>query len=167
MESGHLGLSHHFGARPILTRGTGHIAAMPHRAYVLIDGENLDATLDASIVRHGPKPVRAAALEAGHRVRAHLGLGRLRRVVLHQLDVRNATWPFVAAIQSAGFGPVLLSGSTRKEKAFDVGIQRTVEALMRRDRDVQRGSHDRDFLPQVEQLIDSAHGVAILGFARR
>ena len=58
---------------------------------------------------------------------------------------------------------MLLAG-TGPEKVVDFGIQRTLEALVARDADVLVGSHDCDFAPQIEQLLDSDHDVAMIGF---
>jgi uncharacterized protein len=71
--------------------------------------------------------------------------------------------PFVTALQGIGYRPVPLSGSST-EKVVDIGIQRTLEALLDRDADVLLCSHDRDFLEQVQRLVDADHRVGILGF---
>lgn len=136
---------------------------MADRTYVLIDGENLDATLGVSILRHPPKPAERPRWERVIEFARTLGSGEVVGLFFLDSTSGNTPWPFVAAIQNAGFRAVLLSG-TGTEKVVDVGIQRTLEALVARDCDVLLGSHDRDFAPQVEQLLDSDHGVAMLGF---
>jgi uncharacterized protein len=49
-------------------------------------------------------------------------------------------------------------------KVVDVGIQRMLEAITERDADVVLGSHDGDFLPQVQALLGRGRRVALLGF---
>ena len=39
-------------------------------------------------------------------------------------------------------------------KVVDVAIQRTLDAIAGRDGNVMLGSHDSDFVPQVEELLD-------------
>ncbi|MFD1722114.1 NYN domain-containing protein [Amnibacterium endophyticum] len=136
---------------------------MPDRTYVLIDGENLDTTLGVSILRHSPKSGERPRWERVLDFARTLGSDDVVGLFFINSTSGNTPWPFVAAIQNAGFRAVLLSG-TGSEKVVDVGIQRTLEALVKRDGDVLLGSHDRDFLPQVEQLVDTGHGVAMLGF---
>ncbi len=49
-------------------------------------------------------------------------------------------------------------------KVVDVGIQRTLDSVARRRGDVVLGSHDGDFLPQVEALLGGGRRVGLLGF---
>jgi uncharacterized protein len=136
---------------------------MPDRTYVLIDGENLDTTLGVSILRHAPKSAERPRWERVLEFARTLGSDDVVGLFFINSTSGNTPWPFVAAIQNAGFRAVLLSG-TGNEKVVDVGIQRTLEALTKRTGDVLLGSHDRDFLPQVENLLDAGLGVAMLGF---
>ena len=71
--------------------------------------------------------------------------------------------PFVQALLALGFRPVPLSGPPGM-KVVDVGIQRMLEAIAERDADVVLGSHDGDFLPQVQALLGAGRRVALLGF---
>ena len=136
---------------------------MADRTYVIIDGENLDATLGTAILHHAPKPGDRPRWERVLEFARTLGNEDVIGLFFINSSRGDTPWPFVAAIQNAGFRAVLLAG-TGPEKVVDVGIQRTLEALVARDCDVLVGSHDRDFAPQVEQLLESDHGVAMLGF---
>ncbi|WP_345481880.1 NYN domain-containing protein [Amnibacterium soli] len=136
---------------------------MADRIYVLIDGENLDVTLGTSILQRAPRPADRPrwerVLEFARDLRGKEAVG----LFFINATSGNTPWPFVAALQNVGFRAVLLSGSS-SEKVVDLGIQRTLEALLERDGDVLVGSHDRDFAPQIERLIDTGRDVAMIGF---
>src|SRR5699024_10910630 len=70
---------------------------------------------------------------------------------------------FVQALLAMGYHPIPLAGSGT-EKVVDVGIQRTLEALANRPGDVLLASHDGDFLPQLEHLIDGERRLGVLCF---
>jgi uncharacterized protein len=136
---------------------------MPLLTYVIIDGENLDATLGNTILHHAPKPADRPRWKRVIEFARTLGSNEVIGLFFMNSSRGDTPWPFVAAIQNAGFRAILLSG-TGPEKVVDVGIQRTLEASVPRDADVLVASHDRDFAPQIERLIDGGHGVAMLGF---
>lgn len=72
--------------------------------------------------------------------------------------------PFVQALLAMGYKPIPLAANGT-EKVVDVGIQRTLEALASRPGDVLLASHDGDFLPQIEALLDDDdRRVGLLGF---
>jgi uncharacterized protein len=131
--------------------------------YLLIDGENLDATLGTGVLGRRPAPDERPRWE---RV---LDFARARWdqpvKALFFLNASSGTMPmsFVQALSAMGLRPVPLSGPTGM-KVVDVGIQRTMEAIADADGDVILGSHDADFLPQVEALLGDGRRVAILGF---
>ena len=68
------------------------------------------------------------------------------------------------------YRPIPLAGSgNQEEKVVDIGIQRTLEALAERveggeDVHVLLGSHDGDYVPQVERLLDAGAQVDVLCF---
>ena len=136
---------------------------MADRIYVLIDGENLDVTLGGSILQRAPRPADRPrwerVLEFAKDLRSQETIG----LFFINATSGNTPWPFVAALQNVGFRAVLLSGSS-SEKVVDLGIQRTLEALVERDGDVLVGSHDRDFAPQIERLMETDREVAMIGF---
>jgi len=70
---------------------------------------------------------------------------------------------FVQALLAIGFRPVALSGAANV-KVVDVGIQRTLEAIAQRDGHVLLGSHDGDFIPQIQQLLGTERKVGLVGF---
>ena len=70
---------------------------------------------------------------------------------------------FVQALMAMDYRPIPLSGSA-SEKVVDIGIQRTLEALVGRPGDVLLASHDGDFLPHITALLDGTRRVGVVGF---
>lgn len=132
-------------------------------SYVLIDGENIDATLGTSILQRRPNPEERPRWD---RVLKHAQEEWEQPVVgLFFLAANHGEVPmgFVQALTAIGYRPVPLSGGPG-EKVVDIAIQRTLEALVDRPADVMLLSHDGDFLPQLEALVTEDHDVALIGF---
>src|SRR3712207_9182729 len=124
------------------------------RTFLLVDGENIDATLGAGLLGRRPAPEERPRWD---RVLVYA------RAIWEQpargLFFLNATasvpLSFVQALTSIGFRPVLLSGPP-EVKVVDVAIQRTLEALAEREHgDALLASHDGDFATQVAALVRS------------
>jgi uncharacterized protein len=62
-----------------------------------------------------------------------------------------------------GYRPIPLSGGPH-QKVVDLAIQRTMVELQQREADVMLVSHDGDFLPQLEQLVDGDRRVGVVAF---
>jgi uncharacterized protein len=129
--------------------------------YVLVDGENIDATLGTSILGRRPRP------EERPRWERLLGFARERwgqpAKGLFFLAANNELpMPFVQALLAIGYRPVALSGAVG-EKVVDIAIQRTLVELRRREADVLLVSNDGDFVEQVEDLLDGRR-VGVVGF---
>ena len=130
--------------------------------YLVLDGENLDATLGSNVLGRRPAPDERPRWE---RVLAYCQSVWDQPVkALFFLNASSGTMPmsFVQALMAMGLRPVPLSGPPGM-KVVDVGIQRMLEAIAGREADVVLGSHDGDFLPQVRALLDGRR-VALLGF---
>jgi uncharacterized protein len=132
------------------------------RTILLVDGENLDATLGVQMLKRRPGPEERPRWE------------RLLDYSQQQWDQPVtalfflAVWgepptTFVQALMALGYRPVLLSGA-ENVKVVDVAIQRTLAALAQRRDDVVLVSHDGDFVPQVRALCDGRR-IAVVGFA--
>lgn len=130
--------------------------------YVLVDGENIDATLGSSILNGRPTPEQRPRWE---RVLDFAGRTWSQDVKgLFFLNASSGTMPmsFVQALLAIGFQPIPLSG---EGKVVDIGIKRTLAALADRDGDVMLASHDGDFAPEMEALLeDSNRRVGLLAF---
>jgi putative heme uptake system protein len=131
--------------------------------YLVLDGENVDATLGGNVLGRRPAP--------DERPRWEKVLDHARKVwqqPVRALFFLNASsgqlpMPFVQALMAIGYRPVPLSGPAGV-KVVDVGIQRTLDAIVPRDADVILASHDGDFLPQMRSLATGSRRVALLGF---
>lgn len=132
--------------------------------YLVLDGENLDATLGGNVLGRRPAPDERPRWE---RVLAYCEQTWGQPVkALFFLNASSGTMPmsFVQALMAMGLRPVPLSGPPGM-KVVDVGIQRMLEAIEGRPADVVLGSHDGDFLPQITSLLGDGRRVALLGFS--
>ena len=139
-------------------------AVSPRTTYVLVDGENIDATLGSAILQGRPTPEQRPRweriLDFARRTWAQPVKG------LFFLNASSGTMPmsFVQALTAIGFQPIPLSGESY-EKVVDIGIQRTLAALADRTGDVLLASHDGDFAADVARLLDDAdRRVGLLAF---
>ena len=118
--------------------------------YLLVDGENIDATLGGSILGRRPRPEERPRwdrlLEWTERAFDQDVTGLFFLAAGSELPTT-----FVQALIAIGFRPVPLSGAG---KVVDIAIQRTADALVERDADVVLVSHDGDFVEQVSRLCD-------------
>lgn len=136
----------------------------PRRTYLIVDGENIDATLGMNVLNRRPAPEERPRWD---RISGFAQKVWSQDVV--PLFFLNATsgqmpMPFVQALLAMGYKPIPLAAQG-SEKVVDVGIQRTLDALMDRPGDVLLASHDGDFLPQIEALLDDDdRRVGLLGF---
>lgn len=131
--------------------------------YLLVDGENIDATLGASVLGHRPNPDERPRWE---RVREFARRTWDQPVTaLFFLNASSGQMPmtFVQALLALNYRPVPLAGAPG-EKVVDLGIQRTLDAIAERSGDVLLASHDGDFLPQVGRLLGGDHRVGLVGF---
>lgn len=132
--------------------------------YLLIDGENIDATLGMSVLNRRPHPDERPRWD---RILAYADsrFGRDVRALFF-LNATSGQMPisFVQALIAMDYRPIPLAG-TGTEKVVDVGIQRTLEALADRGpAHVLLASHDGDFIPQVEALLEIGSRVGVLCF---
>ncbi len=131
--------------------------------YLVIDGENLDATLGGSVLGRRPAPEERPRWERVVDFAQRTWGRPVKALFFINASSGNLPMPFLQALQAMGLRPVLLSGPPGM-KVVDVGIQRTLERIVGRDGDVMLGSHDGDFLPQVDALLGGGHRVGILAF---
>jgi uncharacterized protein len=125
----------------------------PRRTFLLVDGENIDATLGTSLFNRRPQPEERPRWE---RLTAFAeSTWGQPAVGLFFLNASNGNMPlsFVQALLAMNYRPVPLSGGP-EDKVVDLGIQRTLAALKDHDADVMLCSHDCDFAPQLGALDD-------------
>lgn len=129
--------------------------------YVLVDGENIDATLGTSILGRRPKPEERPRWE------------RLLQFVERQWGqpanglfflAANSELPmsFVQALIAIGYRPIPLSGGPN-QKVVDIAIQRTLAEIANREADVVLVSNDGDFVEQIDDVLDGRR-VGLVGF---
>ena len=145
--------------------------------YLLVDGENIDATLGMSVLGRRPEPEERPRWD---RVLAYCdkfatqptdGPGGEARALFF-LNATSGHMPmgFVQALLAMDYRPVPLAGTgSSDEKVVDIGIQRTLEALAQRveagaSAHILLGSHDGDYVPQVERLLTAGAQVGVLCF---
>ncbi len=131
--------------------------------WVLVDGENIDATLGGSILGRRPQPDERPRWD-----RLTTFASQTWRQPARGLFFLNAStgipMPFVQALKAMDYQVVPLSGAP-DEKVVDIAIQRTLRALADRADDVMLVSHDGDFLEDIEALIDDERRVGLVAFS--
>ena len=153
------------------------IATSAVPTYLLVDGENIDATLGMSVLGRRPEPEERPRWD---RVLSFCDTLSDQEVGgededTHALFFLNATsghmpMSFVQALLAMDYRPIPLAGSGHPaEKVVDIGIQRTLDALAERvesglSAQVLLGSHDGDYIPQIERLLDAGAKVGVLCF---
>src|SRR6476646_6267002 len=129
--------------------------------YVLVDRENIDATLGTSILGRRPRPEERPRwdrlLEFARDRYGHDAVGLFFLAANNELPMS-----FVQALLSMGYRPIPLAGAAT-EKVVDIAIQRTLAALADRDGDVLLVSNDGDFVEDTEALLDGRR-LGVIGF---
>ncbi len=131
--------------------------------YVLVDGENIDATLGNSILGRRPQPAERPRWErlldfVGRRWECE-PQGLFFLAVNSELPMA-----FVQALTALHYRPVPLQGAPG-QKVVDIAILRTLEELARREADVVLVSNDGDFHDHVATLLATpGRRVGLVGF---
>ena len=136
----------------------------PRVTYLVIDGENLDATLGVNLLCHRPAPDERPRWERVVDFVQRQWDQPVKALFFLNATSGNLPMPFIQALTAMGLRPVPLSGPPGM-KVVDVGIQRMLDAIAGRDADVVLGSHDGYFLPQITTLLGGGRRVALLGFS--
>jgi len=132
------------------------------RTFVLVDGENIDATLGNSLLNRRPLPEERPRWE---RLTQYAEAIWEQPVVgLFFLNASNGHLPgnFIQALLAMDYRPIPLAGRS-DEKVVDVGIQRTLDALVGHDDDVLLVSHDADFAGHMQRLVDGSRRIGVVG----
>ena len=136
--------------------------ATERTTWVLVDGENIDATLGSSILGRRPQPDERPRWDRILSFIARTWNQEARGLFFLNAST-NLPMPFVQALLAMGFQPVPLSGDA-DEKVVDIAIQRTLQALRDRQDDVMLVSHDGDFVDDLGMLADGSRRVGVLAF---
>lgn len=133
------------------------------RTYVLVDGENIDATLGASVLGRRPNPEERPRWERVQQFAQQRWGQPVTGLFFLAAHSETLPMPFVQALLAMDYTPIPLSGAPG-QKVVDIGIQRTLDALADRAGDVLLVSHDGDFLPHVQTLLQTGRRVGMLVF---
>lgn len=131
--------------------------------YLLIDGENLDATLGGSVLSRRPTPDERPRWDRVIQFAERIWGQPVKTLFFLNASSGTMPMPFVQALLAMGARPIALSGPP-DVKVVDLGIQRTLSAIASRGGNVVLGSHDGDFYPQIEKLLGGTRRVALLAF---
>jgi uncharacterized protein len=131
--------------------------------YLLVDGENIDATLGVSVLGRRPTPEERPRWERVREFAAAQWGQPVKSLFFLNASSGQLPMSFVQALLAMDYRPIPLAG-TGGEKVVDIAIQRTIELLRDRGGDVLLASHDGDFLPLVEELVGLGRRVGVLGF---
>ena len=129
--------------------------------YLLVDGENIDATLGTSILGRRPRPEERPRWERLLQF-AQEQWGQPAHGLFFLAANNELPMSFVQALLAIGYRPIALSGGVG-EKVVDIAIQRTLVEIRRRQADVILVSNDGDFIDQVGDLLDGRR-VGVVGF---
>ena len=132
------------------------------RTWVLVDGENIDATLGGSILGRRPQPDERPRWDRILSFVADSWNQDARGLFFLNASI-NLPMSFVQALLALGYQPVPLSGDP-DEKVVDLAIQRTLRALQDHGDDVVLVSHDGDFVDDIGALADGSRRLGVLAF---
>lgn len=138
---------------------------METQTYLIVDGENIDATLGMSLLNRRPDSDERPRWDRVLSYSRSLWEGS-STIGLFFLNASSGSLPmnFVQALLAMDYRPVPLSGRD-DEKVVDVGIQHTLEAILKLPSgNVILASHDGDFVEQVEKLLDAGRRVGVICF---
>ena len=133
----------------------------PRTTYVLVDGENIDATLGNSMLGRRPRPEERPRWERLLQF-AREQWGQPAQGLFFLAANNELPMTFVQALLAIGYRPVALSGAAG-EKVVDIAIQRTLVELRRHEADVLLVSNDGDFAEQLGDLLDGRRA-GVVGF---
>lgn len=132
--------------------------------YLLVDGENIDATLGTGVLTRRPNPEERPRWERVRDFATEVWSQPVKSLFFLNASAGHLPMPFVQALIAMQYRPIPLSGAPG-EKVVDIGIQRTLDAIGARTGDVLLASHDGDFAPQITRLCEDGRRVGIVGFA--
>lgn len=132
--------------------------------YLIVDGENIDATLGMSVLGHRPAPEERPRWDRVLASAREFGAGEARGLFFLNASSGQMPMNFVQALMAMDYRPIPLA-SSGGEKVVDVGIQRTLDAIAAQGfGDVLLVSHDGDFIPQIAALLDAGRRVGVICF---
>ena len=138
---------------------------MDEITYLVVDGENIDATLGMSVLERRPNPEERPRWDRVLDAATHTWSQPTKGLFF--LNGSNGHLPmgFIQALTAMNYTPIPLACESPTVKVVDVGIQKTLSAIAELDgASVILASHDGDFVPQVRELLSMGRKVAIMCF---
>jgi putative heme uptake system protein len=133
------------------------------QTYLILDGENIDATLGTSLLGRKPGPDERPRWDRVHTFASDVWDQPVKALFFLNASSGTLPMPFIQALVAMDYRPIPLSGSSQ-QKVVDVGIKRMLTAILENEGDVLLASHDGDFLPEVKALLEAGRRVGILAF---
>jgi len=131
---------------------------------VVVDGENIDATLGTSIFQRRPNPDERPRWDRVTDFAAGVWNQPVTGLFFINASQGQLPLPFVQALLALKYRVIPLAGGP-DEKVVDIGIQRTLDALVgHEDADVLLCSHDADFTGQIQRLSSAGRRVGVVAF---
>lgn len=130
--------------------------------YLVIDGENIDGVLGGLFDRR-PEPGERPRWDRVLSFATTTWGNPVTSFFFINASSGHLPVSFVQALLAIGIRPIPLSGRP-DQKVVDIGIQKTLDAIVGTEGDVLLATHDGDFLPQVERLVDGQRRVGLLAF---
>ncbi len=132
------------------------------RTFVIVDGENIDATLGNSLLGRRPLPEERPRWERVTDYAQRLWDQPVTGLFFLNASSGQLPSNFVQALLAMGYRPIPLAGRS-DEKVVDIGIQRTLDALVaHEDADLLLCTHDADFVDHVERLMGAGRKVGLV-----
>ncbi len=131
--------------------------------YLLVDGENIDATLGVNVLGRRPNPEERPRWERVRDFATQTWQQPVKPLFFLNATSGQLPMSFVQALLSLDYRPIPLAGRG-SEKVVDIGIQRMLDAIETQGGDVLLASHDADFLPHMTRLAEAGRRVGVLGF---
>jgi uncharacterized protein len=140
------------------------VPAGTRRTFVVVDGENIDATLGTSILQRRPNPEERPRWDRVTEFAAELWDQPVTGLFFINASQGHLPLPFVQALLALDYRVIPLSGEPG-QKVVDVGIQRTLTALAGHgDADVLLISHDADFAEHMSRLQSDERRLGLIAF---
>ncbi|MGE9808647.1 MULTISPECIES: NYN domain-containing protein [unclassified Janibacter] len=131
--------------------------------FVLVDGENIDATLGTSVLGRRPQPDERPRWDRLLRFAQQEWEQEAKGLFFLAASDGILPMSFVQALVAMGYRPIPLSGNP-DQKVVDLAIKKTLTALAEREDDVMLVSHDGDFLPEIETLVMAGRRTGLIAF---
>ncbi|MDO4258980.1 MAG: NYN domain-containing protein [Actinomycetaceae bacterium] len=132
--------------------------------YLVVDGENIDATLGLSVLDRRPNPEERPRWDRVMIAAAEKWGGGATGLFFLNGSHGSLPMGFVQALMAMEYRVIPLAGPETM-KVVDIGVQKTLEAISHLDSgSVILASHDGDFVPQIETLLAQGRRVAVMGF---